>query len=261
MHEIFLNYRTKQGKDAAVLLDRELSERFGTGTVFLAKKSLEPGTPYDRALLDAVRRSSVVLVLIGEDWLNAPDQRQPWLRALDNENDWVRLEIAEGLAHGVRMIPLLLGRKPEQLDPHRLPEPLARLADCQYMRIFTDDRASLTRLGDKLRDLVPGLTDAGRTEPAPPERPGAVHNEVGSSDGTTLQVRDFTQSGGTTNISRDVRTIVNGVEGQVHTGDGDQHIHHGPTISGDGTNYIAGSNHGGISQKFGNPGQREDDDR
>ena len=53
MPEVFLNYRTGDGEAAAALTDSLLSSRFGAGKIFFAHRSLEPGTRFPAALIDA----------------------------------------------------------------------------------------------------------------------------------------------------------------------------------------------------------------
>lgn len=121
MPEIFINYRTGDGKDTAQRLKEALSDRFGKDSTFLAGASIPLGARYERDIINAVRRSCVLLALIGERWLDAPDRQRPDRRALDNEDDWVRREIEEALTCGILVVPLLLGRRVEQLDPKSLP--------------------------------------------------------------------------------------------------------------------------------------------
>ena len=72
-------------------------------------------------LVRAPRRSRVLLALIDEEWVDAPDRYQPGRRALDNPKDWVRREIEGALSSGALIVPLLIGRHVEQLDPIACP--------------------------------------------------------------------------------------------------------------------------------------------
>lgn len=249
MHEIFVSYRTSGGKAVAYMCADELSSRFGTDSVFLARKSLSPGGKWATELIQAVRRCRVMLVLIDEQWLDAPDQHRPGGRALDNPQDWVRREVEEALDAGVLVIPLLIGRKVEQLDPHRLPKAIAELAECQYARVELHSRtADLSELGDRLIRQVPGLgTLERRTEPT---------SDAGLTPEAT--VRNDRQSGGIGQVAGSVDTFVNEAHGPLNTGRGDQH---NPHIVGDGTNYVTGENRGGTHQQFGPRPRRRSDER
>ncbi|MFE1800566.1 toll/interleukin-1 receptor domain-containing protein [Streptomyces sp. NPDC059517] len=245
MHEIFINYRTKSGKPVAYMCDEKLSARFGPDSVFLARKSIDPGDNYIETLDRAARRSRVLLAVIDEHWLDAPQRHEPAKRALDDPKDWVRREIEEALSSGALVIPLLIGRQVEQLDPHRLPASMAELAECQYSRLelHTLD-ADLTGLGDRLVRQVPGLAaldrhtgpDATTTAEEPEPQPEPT-------------VRNDHQRGGIGQVGGSVGTFVNDAHGPLHTGRGD--VYEGPRIEGDGTNHVAGDNRGGIRQRFG----------
>ncbi|MEU9406457.1 TIR domain-containing protein [Streptomyces sp. NPDC048281] len=239
MHEIFINYRTSGGKALAYMCHGLLTERFGEDTVFLAKVSIDKGADFTEALLRGARHSRVLLALIDEHWLDSPDQKVPGRRALDNPNDWVRREIEEALVSGGLVVPVFVGRRVEQLDRRRLPASLAELAECQYARVSMDTMAAdLTRLGDGLVRRIPAL--------AALDRHTADQKSETSQDAT---VRTDRQSGGIANVGGSVGTFVNEANAPFHTGRGD--INEGPRITGDGTNYVAGDNHGGIRQGFG----------
>lgn len=72
-------------------------------------------------------------------------------------------------------------------------------------------------------------------------------------------MRNDHQSGGIGQVSGTVGTYVHDARGPLHTGDGDQI--NGTQINGDGTNHIAGDNHGGIRQGFGTRTPRGGEDR
>ncbi|GAA4119521.1 toll/interleukin-1 receptor domain-containing protein [Streptomyces hundungensis] len=244
MHEFFLNYRTQDGKEAAHIFDAVLSDRFGPDSVFRAQKSIAPGTQWVDMLIGGVRRCRVLLALIGPGWIDAPHQRRPGRRALTDPKDWVRREIEEGFAAGALVVPVLLERRMEQLDPLRLPTSLRPLADCQYERYTTRNaEADLTRLGDRLIRQVPDLASLDR-------RGGSDKATCERSPGSR-EIRTGRQRGGIGGVHGDVGSFINEAHGPLHTGSGNQL--NGPQINGDGTNYVAGDNHGGIRQRFGGP--------
>ncbi|MFF5568898.1 toll/interleukin-1 receptor domain-containing protein [Streptomyces sp. NPDC012623] len=257
MHEIFINYRTEGGKDAAFNCHEKLSSRFGEESVFLAGKSIELGSNFTDVLIEAVRRSRVLLALIDENWLDAPDRSHPGRRALTNRRDWVRREIEEALRSGILVVPLMTGRRTEQLDAHRLPASLAEMAECQYERLsLRSQDADMARLGDRLVRQVPALAALDRRSPAP----SAARAESG--------VRNQGQSGGIGQVTGAVGTYVHESHAPLHTGTGDQvrgakimgdgDQVSGAKIVGDGTNHVAGDNHGGFRQQFGSRGPGRD---
>ncbi|MDT0344418.1 toll/interleukin-1 receptor domain-containing protein [Streptomyces litchfieldiae] len=265
MPEVFINYRTSDGKEAAYAICEELSRRFGDSNVFLAAKSIAPGENYVNALHRGVRRSSVLLALIGEGWLDAPHRTRPEARALDDEQDWVRREIEDAFEHGVAVIPILIGRKAEQLDPQRLPGSLARLAECQYMRYtLRSARHDLALIGDRLAKQVPELAAADTgPEPTPAETGKATTSADEKPSEEHGGMHNTHQRGGIGNISGTVGTVIGESNAPLHTGSGDQ-IHgtqvNGTHVNGDGTS-VGGSIHGGIQHHFGPSRRRRENER
>jgi hypothetical protein len=79
-----------------VLIDRELTARFGSDLVFLDSRSIPAGSDFVEELLGRVRACSVLLVVI-----------EAGQRRIDDPQDWLRREIVEALTHGLRVIPVL----------------------------------------------------------------------------------------------------------------------------------------------------------
>jgi hypothetical protein len=157
--QIFVNYRTEDEPFGAALVDHELSAKFGSAKVFRASKSIPLGEDFADAILSAVRRSTALLVLIGPRWLTATDSNGH--RRLDKPDDWVRREIVEALRHKVRIVPILLNTDLPQ--PDDLPDDIAQLARCQYLRIHhRNSRHDVRRLIEELTELIPQLTSASR---------------------------------------------------------------------------------------------------
>ncbi|MGW2057856.1 toll/interleukin-1 receptor domain-containing protein [Streptomyces sp. NPDC001840] len=252
MHEVFINYRTQGGKEIAYMCHERLAARFGEDSVFLAAKSIEPGANYVSAITGSVRRSRVLLALIHEHWLDAPDRKHPGRRALANRQDWVRREIEEALASGTLVVPLLVGRNAEQLDARRLPPSLAELAECQYERfsVRTSD-SDVARLGDRLVRQIPELAALDRRPPSQSAPASAAADEP--------SVRNTGQRGGIGHVGEFAGTFVNEAHGPLHTGNGPQL--HEPRFTGDGANYIADGGHMAIRQEFGPRAPRKDDQR
>jgi hypothetical protein len=148
MPAAFINYRTGDGEATATLFERELSRRFGAEKIFRASQGVQLGSDFELEILEAVRRSSVLLAVVGPRWLYAQDESGR--RLLDKRSDWTRREIIEAFACNVRVIPVLIGSTP-RLISHQLPAPLQPLARCQYLRFdHRDADAGIQRLGDTL---------------------------------------------------------------------------------------------------------------
>jgi hypothetical protein len=232
MQDVFINYRTGDGDEAAIILERGLSERFGKERIFRATTSILPGESYRERLLNAARNSAILLAIMGPDWPHDPRLR--------DESDWVRREILEARSSKVRVIPVLKGRKTERLKAADLPAELAWLADIQSFRFDTrGSEADIRRIGDKLVELAPALMEVDRQASRPAD-PGTVHNSADGSRGTITQSR---------NITGDVGTVFKGNYGPIHAGKGDIH-QNTQNFSGDGATYVQGDFHGGIGHKF-----------
>lgn len=241
MPEIFINYRTGDGENAAVLLDQHLSRRFGSDRVFRASKSISPGQDFRTALSSASGTTKVLLVVMGPDWLKRDEHDE---HPLEDEENWTRKEIRNALDSGARVVPILCGRKMPRLSSSGLPAGLERLADFQSLLFDSGNADScLNDIADSLAELVPGLSD-NAADASPPPSASTCNRTSGAVDGTAIQAGSFNQNGGSNG-----KTVINGATGPVHSGDGPQHI--GPTFNGGTTNYVAGSNTGGIHQNSG----------
>ncbi|WP_367126178.1 TIR domain-containing protein [Streptomyces phytohabitans] len=260
MPAIFINYRTGDGEKTALAIERELSHRFGEDLVFRASKSIKPGASSSQKLLEGVRRSGALVAVIGPGWVEAPDKRRPGARALDNKDDWVRKEILEAFRCGLPVVPVLDGRSTPRLDADALPRVLARLADCQSLRVDTQQGTStLLHLGNELADILPemGRADTYRTGSSDRTTSGdAVSSSMGDvrDQGTAVQARDVSGSIG--------GTVVNSPSGAVHTGSGDQYNDRSQrrqqNFSGENTTYVEGDNHGGIGHRYDRRGKDEE---
>lgn len=150
---VFINYRDCDQPWVAVVLDHVLSRQLGDDAVFLDSRSVLPGAEFDKALLTAVQHSEILLVVVGDRWLNARDSHGH--RLIDCRHDWVRREIAAAFATQTTVVPVLIGDT-ELLRPETLPVNIRRLATCQYVRLrHRDSRQDLTHLLNLLSKLIP----------------------------------------------------------------------------------------------------------
>jgi len=103
---IFISYRREEtAANAGRLYDR-LSGRFGDDRVFMDVDSVAYGVDFTNAVVDAVSRCDVLLVIIGRDWLAISDAKGR--KRLDNPDDWVRIEIETALQRDIRVVPVLV---------------------------------------------------------------------------------------------------------------------------------------------------------
>jgi len=123
---VFVNYRRSDTRHVAGRLRDLIVARFGESSVFVDVESIEPGLDYVTAIDKAVATCDVMLVLIGDGWLQA--SRDEGLRRIDDPADRLRLEIEAGLKHRTRVIPVLVdaASMPKSKDLPDSLEPLAR---------------------------------------------------------------------------------------------------------------------------------------
>jgi hypothetical protein len=88
--------------------------------------AIEPGRDFRKAIDHSVKTCSVLLAIIGQDWLDSKDVQGR--RRLDDENDFVRLELASALRRDIPVVPVLV-RGTRMPDAERLP---AELRDLVY---------------------------------------------------------------------------------------------------------------------------------
>lgn len=173
MASIFINYRSSDVPFAAAMLAAELVHRFGESQVFLDGRSIDPGRNFQFALLDGVRHSALMLVLVGPQW-TSPES----LLLLRNESDWVRREILAAWEHGVPVIPVLVERT-ERLDATLLPEELLDLVALQYLTLRSyHAHRDVNDLVIRLVELKPSLGAVLRSRSTDPESPTSSREEL-----------------------------------------------------------------------------------
>jgi hypothetical protein len=132
---IFISYRRSDLPHAAGRLSDALSREFGDRRIFRDIEDIEAGADFTVRLNTALASCKVMLVLMGNAWLQAPGSQA---RRLDNAEDWVRQEIASALRRNVRVIPVLLeqAQMPAETD---LPDELKPLLRRQAL-LLSDGR-------------------------------------------------------------------------------------------------------------------------
>jgi hypothetical protein len=141
------------------MLDTELTRRFGAHSVFRDIRSIQPGQDYATVLLDRIRASTALLVVIGEHWFGNATSKP-----LADEQDWVRREIREAFAAGVRVLPVLVDETAELVDSE-LPYDIRQLAGLQALRLrHREAHTDVPRVVNELLALEPSLA-ANQADP------------------------------------------------------------------------------------------------
>lgn len=167
MAGIFVSYRRSDSAGFTGRLTDDLESQFPEHRLFRDVESIEAGADFVEAIDQALRSSSVLLVVIGPRWLDttgADGQRR-----LDDPADFVRLEIAAALKLGLRVIPVLVdGAAAPAADA--LPPDLAALARRQAHELsdrrWDYDVEQLFRQIDKFPGLARRAAAAAAGEPS-----------------------------------------------------------------------------------------------
>lgn len=104
--QIFISYRRADSAGAAGRIYDRLVQRFGKAAVFKDVDSIPLGVNFKTHLDSVVQQCSVVLVIIGDRWLEkdvAAGQRR-----IDDPRDFVAIEIESALRRDIPVIPLLV---------------------------------------------------------------------------------------------------------------------------------------------------------
>lgn len=125
---VFLSYRRSDCQAQANGLHDGLVHRLPGASVFMDIDSIPYGVDFEKHIRSEITSCDVVLVLIGDDWLNTVNA--DGVRRLDDPDDFVRLEIENALATpSVRVVPVLVegASMPRTGDLPPSIAPLARL--------------------------------------------------------------------------------------------------------------------------------------
>lgn len=174
MRSIFISYRRDDSEGQAGRLFQDLSDAFGSDTVFMDVSGIEPGIDFRRAIEKQTASCGVLLALIGRNWLTVtnPDGK----RRLDDSNDVVRFETASALRRDIPVIPVLVqgARMPRAED---LPDDLKDLAfrnsvEITHARWDSDMQLLINALQPHVQRAVPAQTKGGQLpSAAAPEVP------------------------------------------------------------------------------------------
>jgi hypothetical protein len=121
---IAISYRREDSLPIAGRLYDRLQSKFGKRNVFMDFDSIPAGVDFRDQIKHTIKRSHVVVALIGSRWLGEQTDSS---RRIDDPTDFVRLEIKYALEQGIPIIPLLVDNTPMP-KPEKLPPEIERLA-------------------------------------------------------------------------------------------------------------------------------------
>lgn len=103
---IFISYRRSDAPYATGTINDRLRQEFGEESIFTDVDNIPLGVDFRAHLDQKVSQCSILLAVIGQDWLSAKND-QGELR-LQDPADFVRLEIESALERDILVIPLLV---------------------------------------------------------------------------------------------------------------------------------------------------------
>lgn len=179
MRAIFINYRRSDSEGEAGRLFDELTLQLGPKAVFMDVAAIEPGRDFRKAIDQSVDSCSVLLAMIGQDWLNARNREDQ--RRLDDPNDFVRMELAAALRRDIPVVPVLV-RSARMPRAEELPDDLQELAfrnavELTHARWKSDVQVLLQALRPYIDAPAP-VTPAAPPQPAPAIDPATAERVV-----------------------------------------------------------------------------------
>ena len=188
---IFISYRRSDSAGEAGRLSDDLSARFGSHAVFMDVDAIQPGIDFRKAIRENVGGCSVLLAVMGAEWLGT--RSNDGTRRLDSENDYVRLEIATALKREIPVVPVLV-RGAHMPKAEDLPEDIRELAyrnsvELTHARWKSDVQLLGHALAPYLGSVSTAAPTAERLEPiAKPatESPLAPHAASSGFDGALI---------------------------------------------------------------------------
>jgi hypothetical protein len=130
--KIFINYRRGDEPGFTQALLGRLEQAFPAERLFIDVDNIPPGEDFVRMLESQVAQCDAMLTVIGNNWLDAADERGG--RRLDDPNDFVRIEIESALKQGKRVIPVLV-HQARMPHPDELPEAIRPLSQRNAVRL------------------------------------------------------------------------------------------------------------------------------
>lgn len=121
---IFISYRRDDSLHVTGRICDHLSYRFGQQSVFRDLDSMPLGVDFRKHIEQTIDRCSVLLAIIGKDWLNTVDDSGG--RRLEDPEDPVRVEIEAALERNIPVIPILV-KGALMPDQRALPENIRQL--------------------------------------------------------------------------------------------------------------------------------------
>jgi len=147
---IFINYRRADTEDVCGRIYDRLVMTFGRASVFKDIEDIMPGVDFRKVLAREVAATDVMLVIIGQNWINRENKRR-----LFEPGDFVRFEIETALERGIPVIPVLVQRRVRLPQKRYLPPSIQDLVyrNAVQVRPDPDFHNDMDRLIDGIIDI------------------------------------------------------------------------------------------------------------
>ena len=175
---VFISYRRDDTQSFARDLHKHLAAGFGYSRVFMDRAEIRAGQNWADRLNQELARSTVMLALIGPQWLSLSGDAHR--RRIDSPKDWVRREIKTSLLGDKELIPIYVGGAAPIENPAALPRDLAKLTSLEPVvlteKSWNDGMASLTRRLEQfgLRAARPDFRLPARLKKVAPLSPAEI---------------------------------------------------------------------------------------
>jgi hypothetical protein len=132
---LFICYRREDTEDAAGRLKDHLAGAYSAERVFMDIDSIPLGIDFVDHVNAQIAQCSVVIVMIGRQWLSIRDKKRR--RRLDDVNDMVRVEVAAALKQQIPVIPVVV-QSASMPTADELPEDIRLLARRNGIRLQSE---------------------------------------------------------------------------------------------------------------------------
>ena len=161
---IFISYRREDSSGHVLALLPSLRGHFGADRIFKDTDNIPPGADFLKFIKNELESCSVLLAIIGREWLTIQDPRLK-RRRIDNPDDFLRVEVSSALRNErIRVIPVLIERAPMPSAQDLPPD----LADLSFRNAI---ELSDVRWESDVRLLIEAVEHAVVESAAKPEAP------------------------------------------------------------------------------------------
>lgn len=177
MAKIFISHRREDEGYAARSINDALRNRFGNENVYFDLDSMKAGLDWRVQIENMVSECDVMLVIIGDDWLQADASGNSRLK---DEGDLVSFEVSTALERDIPVIPVLVGNAmipnkeilPDKVKPLFYRQAVEVRASANFtpqMERLIDSIAAVVPESPTPEHLTPELPEPESLTPEPPE--------------------------------------------------------------------------------------------